>query len=154
MILSNSAIVEALDDGRLVIEPEPDRRAADESPLSTSAIDLRLGAVIARPMDIPHAVVDLGRSGRITDTLTAFTDEFEMSDDGYVLEPGPQNLILAQTLETVRLQTPEDLDVRAAGKPSLAARIEGKSSRARLACSCTSPRLPSMPVGQGASRWR
>ena len=154
MILSNSAIVEALDDGRLVIEPEPDRRAADESPLSTSAIDLRLGAVIARPMDIPHAVVDLGRSGRITDTLTAFTDEFEMSDDGYVLEPGPQNLILAQTLETVACRR-----LRISTSAQQASLHSPRGSRARvhvlgLACSCTSPRLPSMPVGQGASRWR
>ena len=132
MILSNSAIVEALDDGRLIIEPEPDRRADAGSPLATSAIDPRLGPVIARPVDAPHAVVDLGRAGRITDTLAAFTDEFEMSDGGYVLEPGPDNLILGHTLETVRLPPPEDLDSRAAGKPVLAARVEGKSSRARF----------------------
>lgn len=132
MILSNSAIVEALDDGRLIIEPEPDRRAGAESPLSTSAIDLRLGPIIARPREAPHAVVDLGRAGRITDTLAAFTDDFEMGDGGYVLEPGPSNLILGHTLETVQLLPPEDLDMRAAGKPVLAARLEGKSSRARF----------------------
>ena len=77
-------------------------------------------------------MVDLGRPGRIRDTLDAFTDEYEMSDAGYLLEPGPQNLILGHTLETVRLPLSERLDRRAAGKPVLAARVEGKSSRARF----------------------
>ena len=132
MILSNSAIFEALDDGRLIIEPEPERSAEAGSPFGTSAIDLRLGPVIARPRDAPHAVVDLGRPGPVSDTLTAFTDDFEMGDGGYVLEPGPDNLILGHTLETVRLPLPDHLDSGADGKPVLAARIEGKSSRARF----------------------
>lgn len=132
MILSNTAIFEALDDGRLVMEPEPDRRAEFGLPFGTSAIDLRLGPVLARPRDAPHAVVDLGRSGSVTDTLAAFTDEFEIGNGGFVLEPGPDNLILGHTLETVRLPLPEHLDERAEGKPVLAARVEGKSSRARF----------------------
>ena len=132
MILSNSAIFEALDDGRLAIEPEPERFADVSSPVATSAIDLRLGPVIARPRDAPHAVVDLARPGRVTDTLTAFTDEFEMGDGGYVLEPGPNNLILGHTLEVVSLPLPERLGPGADGKPALAARVEGKSSRARF----------------------
>ena len=132
MILSNTAIFEALDDGRLVIEPAPERRAGTRAPFGTSAVDLRLGPVIARPRDAPHAVVDLGRPGRITDTLAAFTDEFEIGDSGYVLEPGPENLVLGHTLEVVSLPFPEHLDERAEGKPALAARVEGKSSRARF----------------------
>jgi hypothetical protein len=47
MILSNSAIFAALDDGRLIIDPEPSpRNPADEPnadwPYGTSAVDLRL----------------------------------------------------------------------------------------------------------------
>ena len=132
MILSNSAILEALDDGRLVIEPEPERLANAGSPFGTSAIDLRLGPVIARPRHAPHAVMDLGRAGSVTDTLAAVTDEFEMGNGGYVLEPGPENLLLAHTLEVVSLPLPEHLDPEADGKPVLAARVEGKSSRARF----------------------
>ena len=132
MILSNNAIFEALDDGRLVIEPEPERSVDAGSPFGTSAIDLRLGSVISRPRHAPHAVLDLGRAGSITDTLAAFTDEFEMGDGGYVLEPGPENLILAHTLEIVSLPLPAGIDPGADGKPVLAARIEGKSSRARF----------------------
>jgi deoxycytidine triphosphate deaminase len=46
MILSNSAIFAALDDKRLIIEPEPtprDPAGAMECPFSTTAVDLRLG---------------------------------------------------------------------------------------------------------------
>ena len=132
MILSISTIYEALDDGRLILDPEPERSAREGSAFGTSAVDLRLGSVIARPREAPHVVVDLGRPGRISDTLDAFTDEFEMGDAGYLLEPGPQNLILGHTLETVRLPLAERLDRRAEGKPVLAARVEGKSSRARF----------------------
>ena len=132
MILSNTAIFEALADGRLVIDPEPEPRRGPDSPFGTSAVDLRLGPILAKPKDIPHGVIDLGRRGRITDTLTAVMDEFEIGDGGYELKPGPQNLILGHTLEEVRLPLPRDTDARADGRPALAARVEGKSSRARL----------------------
>ena len=60
-------------------------------------------------------------------------DEFEIGDGGYELEPGPENLILGHTLEEVQLPLPpQDMDALADGKPALAARVEGKSSRARL----------------------
>ena len=132
MILSNTALLEALADGRLVIEPKPEIGDDSGSPFGTSAVDLRLGAVLAKPKEAPHAIVDMGRAGRVTDTLSAFMDEFVIGDGGYVLEPGPQNLILGHTFEEVRLPLPEDLGSRASGKPALAARIEGKSSRARF----------------------
>ena len=63
MILSSTAILEALADGRLVIEPEPETGDGSGSPFGTPAVDLRLGAVLAKPQDAPHAVVDLGRAG-------------------------------------------------------------------------------------------
>ena len=152
MILSNTALSEALADGRLVIEPEPKPVSGSGSPFGTSAVDLRLGAVLAKPKEAPHAIVDMGRAGRVTDTLSAFTEEVVIGDGGYVLEPGPQNLILGHTFEEVRLPLPEDLGSRASGKPALAARIEGKSSRARFGLLVHSPRRPSMPAGPGGSR--
>ena len=88
MILSNAALFEALADGRLVIEPEPETGDGSGSPSGTSAVDLRLGAVLAKPKEAPHAIVDLGRAGRVTDTLSAFMDESGIGDGGYVLEPG------------------------------------------------------------------
>ena len=132
MILSNAAILEALGDGRLVIEPAPEPGSGPGSPFGTSSIDLRLGRVLARPRELPHAVIDFGRSGRVGDTLSGAMDEFEIGEDGYDLEPGPENLILGHTLEEVRLPLPQDLGARADGKPALAARVEGKSSRARF----------------------
>ena len=134
MILSNTAIAEALDDGRLVIDPEPSREHADLSggTYSTTAVDLRLGPLLSIPRRIPHAVIDLARPGSVGATLEAVTEEVELDDRGYVLEPGPDHFILAQTLEVVRLPLPTDLGGSAAGKPALAARIEGKSSRARF----------------------
>ena len=154
MILSNTALSEALADGRLVIEPEPKPVSGPGSPFGTSAVDLRLGAVLAKPQEAPHAVVDMERAGRITDTLSAFTEEEVIGEGGFVLEPGPQNLVLGQTYEEVRLPLPEELDPGSPGRdrPALAARIEGKSSRARFGPLVHSPRRPSMPAGPGGSR--
>ena len=77
-------------------------------------------------------MIDFGRSGKVKSTLDSLTDQFEIDDRGYELEPGPENFVLAQTLEVVRLPLPAVLEGAAANKPALAARIEGKSSRARF----------------------
>ena len=134
MILSNTAIVEAIDDGRLVIDPEPRRERGDlrGSPYSTTAVDLHLGPLLSKLRRMPHAVIDLGRPGSVGATLDAVTEQFEIDDRGYELEPGPEHFILGQTLEVVRLRLPADLGGSAATKPALAARVEGKSSRARF----------------------
>ena len=136
MILSDTAIFEALDDGRLVIDPEPTPRERDgeglERPYSATSVDLHLGTLLAKPRHTPHAVIDLGRKGSVGTTLDALMEEFEIDDRGYELEPGPEHFILGQTLEVVRLRLPADLGGSAATKPALAARVEGKSSRARF----------------------
>lgn len=136
MILSNTAIFEALDDGRLVIDPEPTPRVTQQqgpkSPFGTSAVDLQLGPDLVRPKHVPHAVIDLGRPGDVSDTLSAFTEPIPLDAGSYELEPGPDNFILGQTLEVVRLPLPEELDGPGRERPALAARIEGKSSRARF----------------------
>jgi len=60
MILSNVELHRALDDGRLVIDPEPAPRTpgeSDECPYQTTAVDLRLAEEISYfkeglPLDI------------------------------------------------------------------------------------------------------
>lgn len=96
MILSNTAIFEALDDGRLVIDPEPAPRVTQQqgpkSPFGTSAVDLQLGPDLVKPKHVPHAVIDLGRRGDVSDTLSAFTEPVPFDGDSYELEPGPGQL--------------------------------------------------------------
>jgi dCTP deaminase len=53
-----------------------------------------------------------------------------MDERGFELEPN--KFILAQTLETITLRLPQELEDEASEKPVLAARVEGKSSRARF----------------------
>ena len=126
MILSNRSIHEALDKGWLKIDPEPMPRqlqvGASKCPYQTSAVDLRLGNEIAFfPEEIP-VQIDLRRGNfntlfaphAVTRTLT--------EDQPYVLYPS--KLVLGKTQERVELPLLE-------GSPSLAARVEGKSSYAR-----------------------
>lgn len=126
MILSNVEIQRALDEKRLVIDPEPQPRSpgADgmDCPYQTSAVDLRLGKEIAYfsgnlPFDI-----NLRRGGFAAlfgphSSRQTITEEMPFS-----LAPG--RLVLGRTLERV------ELPIREEGE-CLAARIEGKSSYAR-----------------------
>jgi hypothetical protein len=67
MILSNSEIHRALDDGRLVLDPEPLPKIPDESgpecPYQTSAVDLRLGNEISYFTQGLPVNVDLRQGG-------------------------------------------------------------------------------------------
>lgn len=133
MILSNVAIAEALDDGRLIIEPEPKPRpgvGTERSPFGTTAVDLRLGATLQIPTPNLSMVVDL-RHGDVRSTLAAISQRVEMTDQGFIKLDRNQ-LILGQTLERVSLPLPPDFEDTAPGKPALAARVEGKSSLARF----------------------
>jgi dCTP deaminase len=125
MILSNVEIHRAIDDGRIVISPEPLPRLPEinrECPYQTSAVDLRLGATISYfreglPFDINLSQGPFARlfgPNSVTQTIT--------SEQPFVLRPN--RLVLGQTLEQVELPLLPD------GR-SLAARVEGKSSYAR-----------------------
>jgi dCTP deaminase len=124
VILSNVEIHQALDDGRLVITPEPTPRRTSiqhpQSPYNTTAIDLRLAPRISIPREGAY-MYDLRRGG-IADVLAANSDHKELDEGGYIM--GPNRFILGQTLEHIGL--PLDR-----GEPVLAARIEGRSSVAR-----------------------
>ena len=67
MILSNTAIVDALRTGRLKISPAPALDPLARPPFNTSAIDLRLGNEVSVPVDGPRPfLVDLTK-GKFAD---------------------------------------------------------------------------------------
>lgn len=125
MILSNRAIQLALDEKRLIIDPEPKpRRPSTENPdcpYGTTSVDLRLAPKISIPKKGAYAF-DL-KTGKLAEFLAQNCDHIDLNVSGpYTLDRGA--FILGQTMEYVELPL-----IR--GKPTLAARIEGKSSCAR-----------------------
>src|SRR5580704_5490463 len=103
MILSNVEIHRALDDGRLIIEPEPVPRIGvpdNSSPYGTHSVDLRLGAHLRIPRPGPYNF-DLG--------LPNFPEFLERNSEKIVIESarpyilGPNQFILGITLERVAL---------------------------------------------------
>jgi dCTP deaminase len=127
MILSNVAIHEALDNGWLRIAPEPSPRFRVEGgprcPYQTSAVDLRLGAEIAYFKEGIPAQIDL-RKGDFNAMFGPLSETRQLTEDQpFVLRP--RKLVLGKTLERV------SFPIQPEGTPSLAARVEGKSSYAR-----------------------
>ena len=126
MILSNIEIHKALDDGRLVIEPEPQPRYKEVGvkycPYDTHTVDLKLGDEITIPKEGTFAY-DFLAAGAVADLIAQNSEKRTLiPNQPYRLETG--NFVLAQTLETIKLPIDK-------GPPYLAGRIEGKSSRAR-----------------------
>jgi dCTP deaminase len=129
MILSNVEIFKALDDKRLIIEPEPSPRLSDvsqsHSPYDTHTVDLSLGDEITIPEKGAQIIYDLSAPGKIADTIRKHSKLLTISE----LQPfelKPNQFILGKTRERVELPVIPGLDT------CLAARIEGKSSRARF----------------------
>ena len=126
MILSNSEIHRALDEGRLKIDPEPAPRFPSEkaeSPYQTSSVDLKLGTEISYfDGDLP-VNLDL-RQGGFASLFSKVSRRHELTEEQpFVLEPG--KLVLGRTHERIELPLFSD------GRTSLAARVEGRSSYAR-----------------------
>lgn len=126
MILSDGEIRNALNDGRIVIDPMEDEYLAVA--LTTSAIDLRLGTQLQfyRPLDeviplgvVGDRVIDPSRPGVIPDLITK-CGRVETINGHFDLQP--KVFTLGATLETITL--PVD--------GGIAARVEGKSTLARL----------------------
>lgn len=125
MILSNREIQKAIDDGRLIIDPEPlPREPSIENPncpYDTTSVDLRLGEHISVPKGGPFTY-DLRKVG----IARFLTENFEQvpftSQGGYAIQP--DIFVLGNTLERITLPV-------VPGFKPLAARIEGKSSFAR-----------------------
>ena len=125
MILSNIEIQRALDEGRLVIGPEPQPRrpeAGGYCPYDTHAVDLRLYHEITVPQGGPQHY-DVMEPGTLSEVIAGHSQKYVLTDsEPYPLKP--HQFILGRTLERVELPVDK-------GTPHLAARIEGKSSRAR-----------------------
>jgi dCTP deaminase len=124
MVLSNVEIQRALDEGRLIIDPEPLPRVptADnpDCPYDTTSVDLRLGNKLSFPKKGPYTY-DLSRKG-IAQFLKENCDHKIIDPTGgFTLEPNC--FVLGETLERLALPILPDR--------TLAARIEGKSSFAR-----------------------
>lgn len=135
MILSNSSIFEALDDGRLIIEPQPTPRqpkvGGESSPFGTTSVDLNLGKFLQVPKRSLAISIDLREEASIPSTLAALSEVIEIdAAQGYKLIPG--KLVLGQTQERIALPLPDEQSPDPKAKTCLAARVEGKSSRARF----------------------
>jgi len=127
MILSNTELHKALDEGRLVIDPEPRPRLPQvkgvHCPFDTHSVDLTLGDAIQEPISGKFSI-DLLQPGDIAETIARNSTSHTLTPQGYKLEPS--HFVLGITRESIGLPIQKEPD------RSLAARIEGKSSRARF----------------------
>ena len=125
MILSNVEIHRALDEGRLVLDPEPSPRLPSPSldcPYQTTAVDLRLGIEISYLKRNLAIDINLGQ-GSFANLFGPNSDRQTLSDEQpFVLKPN--RFVLGRTHERVALPLLPD-------GQCLAARVEGKSSFAR-----------------------
>lgn len=124
MILSNTEIHLALEEGRLVVTPEPTPRAPSgdvDCPYQTSAIDLRLGPEISYYKEGLPLDINL-RKGGFARLFGPNSDSATLTEDQpFVLRPN--HFVIGKTLERVELPLNAE--------PCLAARVEGRSSYAR-----------------------
>jgi|WetSurMetagenome_2_1015567.scaffolds.fasta_scaffold153472_3 dCTP deaminase len=118
MILTDREIKIAVQRGLIKIEPEPDYDTA----LSSTAIDLTLDSNISVFKDPTAGVEKILDPSQNTASgiIREITNSHTIPDDGFLLQP--KRLMLAWTKEFVGL----DVGTR------IAARVEGKSSLARL----------------------
>lgn len=119
MILTDREIQSAIACGEIVIEPQP-----GPSAFSSTSLDLTLGADV-REWDTPvrgvEQVIAPAQAGcSYTEIAKRYTTPKNIANGGFILEPG--KFILAWTSEKVGLPI----------RSQVAARVEGKSSLARL----------------------
>lgn len=119
MILTDREIRISIEKDLIGINPKPESTA-----FSSTALDLTLDSPFRfykEPSRSIKSVLDPGESGfDIMEAISALSDDRLISEDGFDLHPN--KLILAWTRETINLKI----------ESRLAARVEGKSSLARL----------------------
>lgn len=127
MILCNKNVHAALDAGELVIDPEPKPRTpqvGSHCPYDTHSVDLRLSSEISVPKQGQFSY-DTTQPGSIAKLITDHSSKFRLTaEQPFRLEP--KKFILGKTLERIHLP------IKPGCTHCLAARIEGKSSLARL----------------------
>lgn len=125
MILSNVDIKKAITRGELVIDPCP-----EETQYSTSALDLRVGAKFWRFKYSKPGIENIidydivRKTAEAYKNLMDFIESIPPNDDGSILIK-PDKFVLMETLEKITLPL----------KGKLAARVEGRSTLARLGIS-------------------
>jgi dCTP deaminase len=134
VILTDREIQSAIQTGQIVIEPRPDVAIA----YSSTSVDLTLGpkaAVWKKPTSGIAMAVDPGAQGfSYAKVYKEHATELDLSSSTYDLEP--QQLLLAWTKESVTLPS----------HSRVAARVEGKSSLARLGV-CVHVTAPTIHAG-------
>ncbi len=111
MILSDRDIIQALESGRIVIDPAPDLRTQ----LGSVSIDFCLGRTFMVFEHSRHSFIDPRQPQSIGEAMRTIEVE---GGDPFIMQPG--DFALASTVETLEL--PDDL----------LGRLEGRSSIARL----------------------
>ena len=135
MVLSDREIWMEIGSGRLKFSPEitPDQ-------VSPSSVDLRLGHTFTTFRQSPEGadtLIDLVKVGNVEEIVEAYGDTKALTEgEAFRLEPG--QFVLAYTLEYVEMPN------------YLAARVEGRSSLARLGISIhqTAPTVHATFEGQ------
>ena len=119
MILTDREILLALKVGRIVLDPKP-----DVSAYSATSVDLTLAKTIQRWIETPRGAeltIAPGNPGyNYPEIAQRLTTMVEIGDEG--LTVNPRDFLLASTAETVELPV----------EHGIAARVEGKSSLARI----------------------
>lgn len=126
MILSNSEIQKAINEGHIIIEPSPDVPSFDkpDSPFNTTALDLRLGNTVSIPKEGQPFAFDLRRGAIASFLKDAYESHTINPEGGFALEPG--KFVISNTLEKVHFP------INDPGKPTYAGKVEGRSSYARI----------------------
>jgi dCTP deaminase len=133
VILSNTAIITALREERLVIDPEPslpDFASGVRGTYDNTSVDLTLASRLLIPREGLASVID-PRIGDITKTLTTLSEPHDMDlEQGFRLDP--RRFVLGVTEQQIYLPLPPAIPEQYRNHGCLAARVEGKSSLARL----------------------
>ena len=144
MLLSNIEIHKALDEGRLVIDPEPQPRFKEIGvkycPYDSHTVDLRLGNEIKIPK-LEAATIDFTAPGKIANLIARNSDQYILEkNQPYTLQP--RKFLLAQTLEKITLPIIEGLT------PLWQPELKERAAELGAACWFTSLRRQSIQAGQ------
>jgi dCTP deaminase len=141
VILSDREIRAALERGAMRMTPDP---RTDPTLWSSTAVDLRLGEPLSTWVfpagEAPRRFAPGNPDHHLQALSTQFLRPVARTDDGYLIEPG--HFYLGWTEE--RIQLPH--------RSRLAARVEGKSSLARLGLGAHVT-APTIHAGFGATEW-
>ena len=125
MILSNSEIIKAIEKKHIIIDPPPDipSLGKPDSSLNTTSLDLRLGDTLSIPRKGQPFTYDLRKKGIASFLKITHEKHTINKEGGFILEP--RKFVLSNTMEKVHFPIIE-------GGPCYGARVEGRSSYARI----------------------